>query len=41
MQIETEPFPSMNMVSGFFPKGKVKVLTSKKAKEVGIVDPEQ
>lgn len=40
MQIETEPFPPVNMVSGFFPKGKVKVLTSNKAKEDGTVDPE-
>lgn len=38
MGVETNPFP-MNMADGFFPKGKVQVLTSDKAKETGAVDP--
>ena len=39
MQIDSEPFPSIGMVAGYFPKGKVKVLTSDRAKEAGAVDP--
>jgi hypothetical protein len=39
MDIEGHPFPQI-MVAAALPKGKAKVLTSNKAREVGTVDPE-
>lgn len=47
MKIEKKPFPhnavffSVNMISAEDPKGKVKVLTSNRAKNSGVVDPDQ
>ena len=40
MKVDHDPFPSQNMVSGGFPKNKVKVLTSERAKGKGVVDSE-
>ena len=41
MKVDDNPFPKdQNMVDAKLPKGKTKVLTSTRAKETGIVDPE-
>ena len=41
MKVDDNPFPKdQNMVDAKLLKGKTKVLTSTRAKETGIVDPE-